>query len=221
MSKTVLLVFVVIFGIFTCGCTSYTQPGQTNQTIQNTPIPQSTTSIAPTIVPTNNGGTPTTPYIPVTTVISTSGKDQYLADVNGYLENISMAINSIGTAVKSSDYPKLMDSAVDLQMAEAIGYRFSYKGGDPYLLNLNNLFPLYKENLHTASVHYMEASKKGLINDTASASAEIKVADAYYHKAMEPGQKIIEELRKQNISISKNVQDAHGIWFVEGSKVYT
>jgi hypothetical protein len=221
MNKIVLLVIFVIFGIFTCGCTSPNQPDQTNQTIQNTPIPQSTTSIAPTIVPTNDRGAPTSSPIPITTVISSSGKDQYLAEVNGYLENISVAINSIGAAVKSSDYSKLMDSAVDLQMAEAIGYRFSYKGEDPYLININNLFPLYKENLYTASVHYLEAGKKGLINDTGSASAEIKVADAYYHKAMEPGQKIIEELRKQNISISKNVQDAHGIWFMQGSKVYT
>ena len=83
------------------------------------------------------------------------------------------------------------------------------------------MFPLYRQNLIVAGSHYYVAGSKGIYNETATYFSEIKVGDAYYYQAMETGHKIIQELKQQNISISKNIQDAHGIWFSEQSTVYT
>jgi hypothetical protein len=214
MNTKILLILVVLLGIVACGCTS--QPGQPNP-----PVSHSTPVDTPTPGATTDTGTVTTTSVPDTPVASSSGKSQYLAEVSGYLENISVPLNAIRTAKKALDYPTLKEASDQLEFNIVTGSRFSYRGDDPSLLRIDAMFQLYQDNLIAASSHYYQAGSKGMINDTTTAFSEIKAGDAYYVQAMEPGRKIIVDLKNQNVSISQNIQDAHGIWFGGKSKVYT
>jgi hypothetical protein len=214
MNTKILLILVVLLGIVACGCTS--QPGQPNP-----PVSHSTPVDTPTPVATTDTGTVTTTSVPDTPAAASSGKSQYLAEVSGYLENISVPLNAIQKAKMTLDYPTLKEAGDQLEFNIVAGNRFSYRGDDPSLIRIDAMFPLYRENLIVASTHYYQAGSKGMINDTTTAFSEIKAGNAYYIKAMEPGRKIVEEMRNLNVSISQNIQDAHGIWFGGKSKVYT
>lgn len=209
------LIAIVVLCILIAGCVSPNQSEQTNHTLTTTAPPTTreipdSTSAVPSIPPS----------VSVTSLQSPPGKTEYLSAVTGFLENVSSEINSIEKARSSNDYATVKNSADEISSLLALEHTFSYRGEDPYLIKIDAMFPDYLLNLQIAANHYYTAGNKGTWNDTATYSQEMAVGDAYYRQAKVTAQKIILELKHQNVTISENIQDANGIWF-RTSVVYT
>ena len=220
MIKKILFALFILFTITACGCISQTQPNQTKEMISgiNSPVSQNNIQINSTPVITTIIETQTTRRISDAPSEAKSGKSQYLTDMSEYLENISVNLNSIKSAnsrlvfrSNESDYAELKESSKQLKLTLVRGKSISYIGDDTDLINIDAMFPQYQKNLIEAANHYYQAGEKGLINDVTSAYAERKAGDTFYWDAIEPSQKIIVKMKNLNISISKNIQDAHGI----------
>jgi hypothetical protein len=222
MNEKILFIMIILFAILTCGCMSQIQSNQTNQNSinSNTSSSQNATPVNPPPILTSENITLKNSSISEIPTVSSSGKSQYLAAVDRYLENISVNINSIKSAKIYSNYAMLKESGDKLGLNLVLDKQFSYKGDDPKLINIELEFPYYIDNLQHAASHYYQAGDKGLINESSAATTEIKAGDAYYDVAIITGRKIIIELHNQNISISKNIEDAHEMWF-ENPQVYT
>jgi len=220
MIKKIIFALFILFTITACGCISQTQPNQTKEMVSsiNSPVSQNNISVNSTSFITTITETQISPKISDAASESKSGKSQYLTDMNGYLENISVNLNSIKSVnsrlvfrLNESDYAELKESSNQLKLTLGMGKHISYNGDEPYLINIDAMFPQYQKNLIEAANHYYQAGEKGLINDFTTAYAERKAGDTFYWDAIEPGQKIIIEMKNQNVSISKNIQDANGI----------